>query len=277
MTYKNALAGLPLGGGKSVVLAGDEPADREKLFLAHGRAVDRLGGSYLTAEDVGTSTADMEILARATKWVAGRDTGGGDPSPWTARGVFRALEAAAVRRWGSRSLEGRRVAIQGCGNVGRHFAGECRRAGASLVVADVVPTRAARIARDEGAEIVDVEEIFGVDADIFAPCALGAILDDATIPRLRASIVVGAANNQLLDERHGDDLDAREILYVPDYVANAGGVLSGGVDIFGWSHDESRRRIEAIYETTLEVLDLAATEGIATSRAADRLAEARLA
>ncbi len=272
MTYKNLMAGLPLGGGKSVILRGAE--DREAVFRAHGRAIERLDGLYITAEDVGTSPAEMEIIRQETRHVAGLL---GDPSPDTARGVLRAMAAAAFHRWGTDDLAGRTVAIQGCGNVGFHLAQGLAAAGARLIVADVDPGRVQRTVGVTGAHAVEPSEILSVEADVFAPCALGGILSEETIPRLRVEIVAGAANNQLWEEADGRRLSERGILYAPDYLANAGGVIGGCREILGWSEEESRRRIDGIYDTLLDVLRLARAEGLPPHAAADRLAEERLA
>jgi leucine dehydrogenase len=280
MTYKNAVAGLPLGGGKAVIMCGAEQLDvgrRAELFRAHGRTVERLGGRYITAEDVGTSTADMAVVRRETAHVAGLAHLSGDPSPMTARGVFVAMLAAARWRWGRESLARRVVALQGCGHVGYHLARELHRAGAELIAADVEPERLGRVAREFGATPVPPDAIFDVRADIFAPCALGGILDDRTIPRLTAEIVAGAANNQLLDESHGAALAERGILYAPDYVVNAGGVINGARELLGWEASRARAAVEAIYETTTTVFRLARAEGIPTNVAADRIADRRLA
>jgi leucine dehydrogenase len=276
MTFKNIMAGLPMGGGKSVVLRDpvDAAADRAALFRAHGRAIERLGGLYIAGEDVGTHQADMETIGQETRHVAGVL---GDPSPYTARGVVRAMNAAALDRWGADDLAGRTVAIQGCGNVGFHLARELAAAGARLIVADIDPERVRRTVEATGAAAVDSEEIQSVKADIFAPCALGGILNAGTIPGLRVEIVAGAANNQLWEDGDGDRLHARGILYVPDYVANAGGVISGGREILGWSGEETSERIAGIYDTLLTVLRLAQAEGIPPHAAADRLAGERLA
>src|SRR5438105_6309011 len=224
MTYKNAVAGLNLGGGKSVIIGDNKTTSRELLFRAHGRFVDSLGGRYVTAEDVGTSTGDMDFVHMETDYVAGLAGASGDPSPVTAHGVFRAIQASARYTWGSDALDGRTVAIQGCGNVGHNLALELVRAGAKLVVTDIDPERVNRVAHETGARAVATDDIYSQAADIFAPCALGAVINDQTIPRLKVQIVAGAANNQLLADRHGDELEARGILYAPDYVANAGGV-----------------------------------------------------
>jgi leucine dehydrogenase len=280
MTYKNAMAGLPFGGGKSVILAAGagEGMDREALFLAHGRAVERLGGQYITAEDVGTSPADMAILRRETRHVGGLPDRSGDPSPVTARGVAQGIRAAAFHRWGSDVLAGRTVAIQGCGSVGFHLARELDALGARLVVADVDAGRVRRTVEETGAGTVAPDAIFDVAADLFAPCALGGILNEETIPRLRVEIVAGAANNQLREPADGDRLRERGILYAPDYVINAGGVLcGGGRELLGWSEEETRARVDGIYDTLLAVLRLAEAGGVAPHVAADRLAEERLA
>ncbi|MGB9121126.1 MAG: Glu/Leu/Phe/Val dehydrogenase dimerization domain-containing protein, partial [Candidatus Angelobacter sp.] len=198
MTYKNALAGLPFGGGKSIILRDGKAADREQLFRAHGRMVNSLAGKYFTAEDVGTSPSDMEFILKETEYVGGLQGRSGDPSPHTARGVFRAMQAAAKYKWGSDDLAGKTVAIQGCGHVGYFLAGELTRVGARLVVTDVDAAKVKRVVDDHGATAVRPEEIYSVNADIFAPCALGGMLNDQTIPKLKASLVAGAANNQLL-------------------------------------------------------------------------------
>src|SRR4029077_20174778 len=207
MTYKNALAGLPFGGGKSIVMRDGEGVDREQLFRAHGRMVNSLAGKYITAEDVCTSPADMEYILKETSYVGGLQGRSGDPSPHTARGVFRAMQAAARHKWGSDDLAGKSVAIQGCGHVGYFLAGELARVGAKLMVTDVDQAKVQRIVDEYGASAVAPEEIYSAAADVFAPCALGGVLNDQTIPQLNAALVVGGANNQLLEPRHGDRLE----------------------------------------------------------------------
>jgi leucine dehydrogenase len=276
MTYKNAAAGLALGGGKSVIIADSRNIGREALFLAHARAVDQLQGRYITAEDVGTGVSDIEIMARATRHVAGIAGSGGDPSPWTARGVLRGMQASARQRWGRDDLAGKTVAIQGCGHVGHRLARLLKEAGAKLVVADADADRAAACAQECGAEVVAPDDIFDAAADIFAPCALGAILNDDTIPRLRAEIVAGAANNQLAEDRHGAALEARGILYAPDFIINAGGIICGGVALMGQDESHTAQRVTAIYDTMLKVYGLAAQQKITTAIAAERFAEERL-
>ncbi len=276
MTYKCAAAGMPLGGGKAIIIGDNKTKDREKLFCAHGRFVERLGGQYITAEDVGTGPADMEYVALETSYVGGLAGKGGDPSPWTGLGAFRAMQAAAKYRWGSDDLSGKRVAIQGCGNVGYNLAKELQAAGACLIVSDVDAEKAKRAVKKFDAASVSPDEIYSVEADVFAPCALGGIINDKTILQLKAEIVCGAANNQLLEVRHGDALEERGILYAPDYVANSGGVLSGGADLFGWSAEKVRAKVRAIYDTMLSIFAIAQAERIPTYRAADQLAERRL-
>jgi len=276
MTYKNAMAGLPLGGGKSVILhdlQDGDGMDREALLLAHGRFIERLGGRYVAGEDVGTSLADMAVIRRETSHVAGV---AGDPSPRTARGVVRAMLAAALHRWGSDGLAGRTVAIQGCGHVGFHLARELQESGAGLVVTDLDPERVRRVVAATGARAVEPDEIFDVAADVFAPCALGAILNSGTVPRLRVAIVTGAANNQLREPEDGERLRERNILYVPDYVANAGGVIFGCSEVLGWSEEAVNERVEKIYTTVLEVLRLADQQDEPPHVAADRLVERHL-
>ena len=282
MTYKNALAGLPCGGGKSIIIKSAqtldrETQDREKLFRAHGRLVNSLGGKYITAEDVGTSPADMEFILQETSYVAGLQGRSGDPSPHTARGVFRAMQAAARHRWGSDGLAGKTVAIQGCGHVGYYLAGELARAGAKLVVADVDPEKVQRVVSEFGATAVAPDAIYSVPADVFAPCALGGILNDQTILQLRAEMVVGGANNQLLEPRHGDELLRRGILYAPDYAANAGGVIHGCCrEMLSWDEPRTLAKIDAIYDTLLKIFNVAGQANIATSKAADQLAEQQI-
>lgn len=277
MTYKNAVAGLHLGGGKSIIIGDNKTKDREKIFRAHGRFVETLGGRYITAEDVGTSTKDMSYVQLETKHVAGLAGKSGDPSPVTAHGVFRAVQASANRKWGSDSLQGKTVAVQGCGSVGSYLANELHEAGAKLIVSDIDAARTARVAKATGAKVVQGEAIFSADADIFSPCALGGIINDKTIPKLKVQIVAGGANNQLLEERHGDELQRRGILYAPDYVANAGGVINVYGEVVGWDAQRALDKADDIYDTILKVFDIAESKTIPTYEAADRLAEQRLA
>jgi leucine dehydrogenase len=277
MTYKSALAGLPFGGGKSIIIGDNKIREREAIFRAHGRFVETFAGRYITAEDVGTSTSDMNYVRMETNYVAGLADRSGDPSPLTAHGVFRAIQAAAMHRWGSDEVTTKRVAVQGCGNVGYHLCRELHQAGARLIISDIDADRAQRVANEFGATTVQPDEIYGVDADIFAPCALGGIINEETIPQLNVEIITGAANNQLLKTEHGDLLEERNILYAPDYVANAGGIINGCIELLGWERSYSFQKVRGIYDTLLAIFEIANAEGIPTYQAADRLAERRLA
>ena len=276
MTYKNALAGIPFGGGKSIVLRPDGEVDREKLFRAHGRFVETFGGAYITAEDVGTNPDDMAIVRQETKHAAGLRELSGDPSPFTARGVFRAMQAAAKHRWGLNSLVGKTIALQGCGNVGYHLAANLHQAGARIIASDVDAAKVDRVVNQFGAIAIGSEEIYEVDADVYAPCALGGSINDETISQFKVEIIAGGANNQLLEGRHGDELENRGILYAPDYAANAGGVINGCRELLGWEPSQSLAKVDEIYETVLSIFRTADAEDIPTYKAADRLAEQRL-
>lgn len=276
MTYKNAVAGLNLGGGKAVIIGDNKTRQREMVFRAHGRFVESLGGRYVTAEDVGTTTGDMDFVHMETEYVAGLTDRSGDPSPVTARGVFRAIQAAAKWRWNSDDLGGKKILIQGCGHVGYHLAGELSAVGAKLVITDIDKDRVRRVVDEFGATAVGLDEIIRQQGDIFAPCALGGVINDQSIPQLKVEIVAGAANNQLLEQRHGDELERRDILYAPDYVANAGGVINVYSELAGWDAQRSLRKADEIYDTVLGVFRIAKAEKIPTYLAADRLAEQRL-
>ncbi len=276
MTYKNAVAGLNLGGGKSVIIGDNKMRSREMIFRAHGRFVESLGGRYVTAEDVGTSPSDMDYVFNETKYVAGLAGRSGDPSPVTAHGVFRSIQASAQHKFGSDDLEGRTVTIQGCGHVGYYLAKELHAAGAKLIVSDIDADKVKMVVDDTRATAVAPDAIYGQKADVFAPCALGGIINDKTIPQLKVAIVAGGANNVLLEERHGDVLEERGILYAPDYVANAGGVINVYSELAGWDSTRSLRKADEIYNTILGVFEIAKQDGIPTYRAADRLAERRL-
>ncbi|MFT4054811.1 MAG: Glu/Leu/Phe/Val dehydrogenase dimerization domain-containing protein [Novosphingobium sp.] len=276
MSYKNAMARLPLGGGKAVLRRPAGDFDRRALFEAFGEAVEKLDGRYVTAEDVGTGVADMECVARHTRHVAGRTAlpglAGGDPSPWTALGVFEAMKAAVEFRYGS-GLAGVTVAISGVGNVGAGLARLLHGAGAKLVVADIDPLRCARLAEETGARIMGVGGIAAVEADVFAPCALGGALDDVTVEALHAKVVCGAANNQLAAPHVADLLMERGIAYAPDYVANAGGIINVAAEYLGESESEVRGRVMAIGPRMRELLDTAASDGLPPPVVADRMAE----
>ncbi len=281
MTYKAALADLPHGGGKSVLL---RPAnthfDRAELFMAFGRFVDNLGGHYITAEDSGTGLEDMEIIRSVTRHVTGVDVshgGSGDPSPFTALGVRRGIEACVRMRLDRTSLEGVHVAVQGVGHVGYHLCRELAAQGAKLSVADVDPLKAERAKREFGAAVVPLDNLFQIECDVLAPCALGSALNDETIPRIRAAIIAGAANNQLAEPRHGDDVNARGILYAPDYAINAGGLVNVAAEVTGYDADASRARTMRIYDTIFEIAERSRKSGTPTYRVADLMVEEKLA
>jgi leucine dehydrogenase len=280
MTYKAALAGLAHGGGKSVLIRPKQHFDRVALFRAFGRFVDNLGGHYITAEDSGTGLEDMEVIRTVTKHVTGVDVangGSGDPSPFTALGVRRGIEACVKLKLGRSSLEDVHVAVQGVGHVGYHLCKELHAQGAKISVADVDPLKAERATREFGAAVVPLDKIFETPCDVIAPCALGSALNDATIPKLVAKIVAGAANNQLAQPRHGDDLHARGILYAPDYAINAGGLVNVAQEVLGYDAKKSRDKTMEIYDTILEISDRSAKTGTPTYRVADTMVEEKLA
>lgn len=277
MTYKAAMAGLNLGGGKSVIIGDNATEDRECVFRAHGRHVESFAGRYITAEDVGTSPSDMEWVRQETKHVVGLADASGDPSPVTAFGTFRGMQACAKMRYGDDSLSGKTVAVQGVGHVGYYLCKHLTEEGASLIVADIDTAKVQRVVDEFGAKAVGAEEIYGVEADIFAPCALGAVINDDTLKVLKVDVVAGAANNQLHRERHGDALADRDIVYAPDYVINSGGLINVNAEVEGWSLERSHQKAGEIYDTVLEVLTIAKDQGIPSYRAADQLAEQRVA
>lgn len=275
MSYKNALAGLPLGGGKAVIRAPEAAFDREALFAAYGRAVERLKGEYLTAEDVGTTVGDMSIVRRHTCYVAGlaAQSGrpGGDPSPHTARGVFEAMKVAVAHHL-SRSLSEVTVAVQGIGNVGFNLCAMLHEAGAKLVVCEPRSDVAARAAASFGAEVASCSSIYSAKADVFAPCALGASLNHETVPKLQAKVVCGAANNQLAHPSVGELLADRDVLYAPDYLVNAGGIINVAAEYLGWSNDDVEDRVSAIAPRLQALLNLAQQKGMRTECVADLMA-----
>ncbi len=276
MTYKAAITGLNLGGGKSVIIGDNRIRDREMIFRAHGRAVESLGGRYITAEDVGVSVDDMEYVRMETDHCAGLLGRSGDPSPVTAFGVYRGIKACAFHRYGDASLAGKRISVQGLGHVGYHLCGMLAEEGASLIVTDIRPERVQEVASEFDAESVEPNEIYGVKADIFAPCALGAVINDATLEALSVEIIAGSANNQLAESRHGEALRARGVLYAPDYVINAGGLVNVFGEINDWSQERSHRKAGETYETLLRIFELAEGDSIPTNMAANALAERRI-
>ncbi|MGW0501913.1 Glu/Leu/Phe/Val family dehydrogenase [Micromonospora sp. NPDC003241] len=282
MAYKNALAGLDLGGGKAVIWGDPEQIKSEALLRAYGRFVESLGGRYYTACDVGTYVPDMDVIARETRYVTGRSVehgGAGDSSILTAWGVFQGMRAAAEHVWGVPTLHGRRVGVAGLGKVGKYLVGHLLEDGAEVVATDVSP-RALDWARTTHPEVTLVEDasaLAAADIDVYAPCALGGALDDDTVGALRAKVVAGAANNQLAHSGVEKLLADRGILYAPDYVVNAGGVIQVADEIEGFDFDRAKLRATRIFDTTREILRLADTDGVPPAVAADRLAERRMA
>ena len=280
MSFKNAMAGLPLGGGKAVVWSDREDIDRTEFFRAFGRTVAHLDGAYITAEDVGTRVADMKIVAEETSHVCGLppegDQVGGDPSPTTAHGVFLGVASAAKFALSRQDLDGVRVSVQGLGGVGYHLCKELHRAGAKLTVADIDPVRLQRVAEEFGCAPVDPSDILTIETDIIAPCALGGVLNSTTIPRLQAKIVAGAANNQLTLDQDGELLRMQGILYAPDYVINAGGIIQVAGEFFGWSQADVDERVASIPTSLQQIFEESGSRHRATNIIADQLARERL-
>jgi leucine dehydrogenase len=276
MTYKAAVAGLNLGGGKAVIIGDPKTTRREMIFRAHGRFVQSLGGRYYTAEDVGTSVEDMDYVLMETEFVTGVAGGSGDPSPVTAYGTYRGIKACAKEKFGSDELNGMTIAVQGTGHVGYYLCKYLANEGARLIVTDIDEQRVNRVVGEFGAQAVSPDQIYAVDAQVFAPCALGAVVNDDTIPQFRFEIVAGAANNQLAQERHGDLLHKRSILYAPDYVINAGGLINVYGELNDWTPEQARRKAGEIYDTLVQIFELAKDDDIPTYEAADRVAERRI-
>ncbi|MFS0822812.1 branched-chain amino acid dehydrogenase [Bacillus sp. 1P02SD] len=279
MTYKNAAAGLNLGGGKTVIIGDPRKDKNEEMFRAFGRYIQGLNGRYITAEDVGTTVADMDIIHEETDFVTGISPAfgsSGNPSPVTAFGVYRGMKAAAKEAFGSDSLEGKIVAVQGVGNVAYTLCKYLHEEGASLIVTDINKDAAMRAVRDFGAKAVDPDEIYSVECDIYAPCALGATVNDETIPQIKAKVIAGSANNQLKEPRHGDVIHELGIVYAPDYVINAGGVINVADELYGYNQERALKKVESLYDTIEKVIEIAKRDGIPTYQAADRLAEERI-
>lgn len=282
MTYKSAVADIGLGGGKSVIMGDPQTDKSEELFRALGRFIDTLEGLYIAGEDVGTTVEDLCIVRQETPFVGGlpREQGfSGNPGPMTALGVFLGMRACLERQLGTDDFTGIRVAVQGCGNVARSLCQHLFDAGAVLTVTDTVAERAQYIAERYDAHVVSPEAIYDVACEVYAPCALGGTLNNVTIPRLQCQIVAGSANNQCLSVEHGDYLQDRGILYAPDFVLNAGGVINIAVELApeGYSADRALAKVQTIYDTMRDVLDMAERERIASNRAALMLAERKLA
>lgn len=280
MSYKAAAAGLNLGGGKAVIIGNSKTDKNEKLFRVFGRFIQGLGGRYITAEDVGTTIRDMEWVRMETGYVTGIGEalgGSGDPSPVTALGTFYGMKAAAKQIWGSDSLTGKKIAIQGLGHVGYYLVKHLHEEGAELFCTDIDKNSVKRVVDEFNTEAVDTEEIYSIDADIFAPCALGAIVNDETIPQFKFKIIAGSANNQLADEeKHGEVLRQKGILYAPDYVTNSGGLISVANELEGYRQEKALSQAKDIYDILLEIFEVAEKENIPTHKASNRLAEKRI-
>ncbi|MFQ6612146.1 MAG: Glu/Leu/Phe/Val dehydrogenase [Fidelibacterota bacterium] len=280
MSYKAAIAQLNLGGGKSVIMGDAKKNKSEILFRSFGQFVDGLGGRYITAEDVGTSVKDMEWVRMETKYVTGisRALGGsGDPSPVTAFGTYIGMKATIKKQTGKDDLSGLKVSVQGIGHVGYHLCKYLYDEGVKLFVTDIYEDNLKRVVDEFAATAIKPDEVYKLDVDIYAPCAMGATLNDETIPLLKCSIVAGSANNQLEKEsRHGQVLKDRGILYAPDYAINAGGLINVANELEGYNRDRAFQQAEGIFDTLLTIYDLADKEDIPTNKAADRVAEKRM-
>ena len=279
MTYKAAAAGLNLGGGKAVIIGDPKTQKTEGLFRAFGQFVNSLNGRYITAEDVGTGENDMENVFMETPWVTGIPKafgGSGDPSPYTAHGVLMGIKAAANEKFGTDSLRGMRVAVQGLGNVGSNLVKYLVEEGAKVIVSDIDQARVKFQHDAYKVEAVNPDQILGVECEIQAPCAMGAIINDETIGKLKCKVVAGGANNQLAEPRHGDQLRELGILYAPDYVVNAGGLMNVFVELEGYSPERSFDKTRKVYDNVKKVFELAKRDGIGTHTAADRMAEERM-
>ncbi len=278
MTYKAAMVDVRLGGGKSVIIGDPHTEKTPQLLHAMGRWIDTLGNRYITGEDIGTNPLDMKEMRTQTKCVSclrKEDGGYGDPAPMTALGVFHAIRAGIEHRLSRTDFDGLKIAVQGIGNVGFNLCRQLTQAGASLIICDVHDGNLQAAVEEFGAQTVAPEAIFDVDADVFAPCAMGAILNDQTIPRLNIKVVAGAANNQLDDERHGAMLEKNGITYLPDYVANGGGLVCCAAEWYRQDIEQVERNVAKIYDTCVELLDRATQEKIPTNIAADKVAEER--
>lgn len=279
MTYKAAAAGLDLGGGKAVIIGDPREDKSERLFRAYGRIVDSLQGRYITAEDVGTTTNDMDIVRRETRWALGSSValgGSGDPSPVTARGLYAAARAVAQKLWGDTDLAGRRFAVQGVGKVGSAFVQLLVEHRAEVVVTDAYERAIESAVETYGVKPVDPDEIYEVDCDFFSPCALGAGLNETTIPQLGCRAIVGSANNQLATDEDADRLAARGILYAPDFVVNAGGLINVYDELNGYSKTRAMHRVDSIFDATLKILETAEEHGINPNEAALKVADDRI-
>ena len=271
MTYKNAMAGLTMGGGKSVIIGDAKKIKSDDLFKAFGRALNGLGGRYVSAEDVNITTGDIAVVNTETDFVTGTEGKSGNPAPFTALGTFLGIKAAVKHKFQSDDLSGLTVAVQGLGSVGLYLCEHLHNAGAKLVVTDLNQEALDKVQTQFGAKIVGLNEIYDQDADIYAPCALGATINDGTIDRIKAKIVAGCANNQLAEPRHDQALVERGILYAPDYVINAGGIINVSFEE-NYCVDQATAKVEEIYNTLLDVFEKADSTGKPTGEVADEMA-----
>jgi leucine dehydrogenase len=279
MTYKAAVSGLNLGGGKAVLIGDPETDKSEALFRALGRFIGSLGGRYITAEDVGTTVEDMELIFQETDRVVGVHPvhgGSGDPSPFTAFGTLEGIRASIERRFGHTDFQRLTFAVQGVGSVGSKLVALLRERGAKVFASDLNGERVHQLADEHGVEPVPMDEIYDVDCDVFAPCALGGIINGDTVPRLRCGVVAGSANNQLESEEWGTELERREILYAPDYAINSGGLINVALELQGYDRERAYQAIETIYTNTCNIFRIAERDGISSWLAANRLAEERI-
>ncbi|WP_163652245.1 Glu/Leu/Phe/Val dehydrogenase [Listeria sp. PSOL-1] len=280
MTYKNAAAGLDLGGEKAVIIADPKKDKSEAMFRALGRFVESLNGRYIIAEDVGTTVKDMDYIHEETDYVTGVSESfgsSGNPSPMTARGILAAMKRCAKEAYGSDSLKGKTVAIQGVGNVAFSLCEQLDQEGANLIVTDINQEAVDRVVERFEAKAVAPDEIYQADADIFSPCALGGILNDDTIPKLKVKVICGSANNQLLDiKKHGKMINEKGIIYAPDYIVNSGGVINIADELNNYNHERAMQKIDQIYDQIGKVFEFANTEKITTADAADQIAEKRI-
>ncbi|MCT4665042.1 MAG: leucine dehydrogenase [Flavobacteriales bacterium] len=280
MSYKAAISGLKLGGGKAVIIGDAKTQKTDDLMKKFGEYVDRLGGSYITAEDVGMTTHDMKMVHESTKHVTGIPIemgGAGDPSPFTAYGVYMGMKASAQYKWGSDSLKGKKVAVQGIGHVGENLVKHLTEEGAEVMINDIFMDRMQEISEKYGATIVEGDAIYEVEMDIYAPCALGATVNDTTIPKLKCEIIAGAANNQLADEViHGEKLKELGIVYAPDFLINAGGLINVYSELHDMTKEDVMEKTKEIFNTTLEIFEKAEKENITTHKAAQVIAVDRI-
>ena len=280
MTYKSSVAGINLGGGKAVIIGDPKKIKSEALLRRFGKFINTLGGKYITAEDVGVNTRDMETIHNETEYVAGLPLsmgGGGDPSPVTAYGVYVSMKASAKEVFGNDSLSGKKVLVQGLGNVGMHLVEYLAKEKAILYVYDISEERIKMAVDNHGATATTVDKMFDLAIDVYAPCALGATVNDDTLSKLKCSIICGAANNQLADEKnHGEAVTKKGILYAPDFVVNAGGIINVYYELDGYVRERAMAHAEKIYDTTAHIIQVAKTDKIPTYMAANRIAEQRI-